>query len=183
MAWKIDTSHTTLEFGVKHMMVTTVRGRFTKFDGEITVDPTNLLNSKVEGWVELDSVDTHDTNRDNHLRSADFFDAANYPRMTFVSKRITKVGGDEYKVAGDLTIKGVTKEVIFDVTSEGQYKNPWGSLVWGLTAKASINRKDFGLNWNVALETGGLLVGEQVKISAEMELVKVEEPVAEMAAA
>lgn len=183
MAWKIDTSHTNIEFGVKHMMVTTVRGTFTNFDGTITVDPSNLLNSKVEGWIELDSINTRDANRDNHLRSADFFDAANYPRMTFVSKRIEKVGGDEYKVTGDLTIKGVTKEFTFDVTSEGQYKNPWGSTVWGLTAKGTLNRKDYGLNWNVALETGGLLVGEQVKINVEMELVKVEEPVAELAAA
>ncbi len=183
MAWKIDTSHTNLEFGVKHMMVTTVRGTFTSFDGTITVDPQNLLNSKVEGWVELDSVNTRDANRDNHLRSADFFDAANYPRMTFVSKRIERVRGDEYKVTGDLTIKGVTKEFTFDVTSEGQYKNPWGSNVWGLTAKGVLNRKDYGLNWNVALETGGLLVGEQVKINVEMELVQVTEPVAEVAAA
>ena len=187
MAWKIDTSHTTLEFGVKHMMVTTVRGRFTKFDGTITVDPTSLLNSKVEGWVDLASVDTHDENRDNHLRSADFFDAAKYPRMTFVSKRIEKVRGDEYKVIGELSVKGITKEFTFDVTSEGQYKNPWGSNVWGLTARAVLNRKDFGLNWNVALETGGVLVGEQVKINVEMELVQVPdvvaEPVAEAVAA
>ncbi len=183
MAWKIDTSHTNLEFGVKHMMITTVRGTFTQFDGTITVDPNNLLNSQVEGWVDLASVETRDANRDNHLRSADFFDAANYPRMTFVSKRITKVGGDEYKVTGDLTIKGVTKEFTFDVTSEGQFKNPWGSEVWGLTAKGTLNRKDFGLNWNVALETGGLLVGEQVKINVEMELVKVAEPALELTAA
>lgn len=183
MAWKIDTSHTNIEFGVKHMMVTTVRGTFTNFDGTVTVDPSNLLNSKVEGWIELDSINTRDANRDNHLRSADFFDAANHPRMTFVSKRITKAGDDQYKVTGDLTIRGITKEFTFDVTSEGQYKNPWGSTVWGLTAKGTLNRKEYGLNWNVALETGGLLVGEQVKINVEMELVKVEEPVAELAAA
>lgn len=183
MTWKIDTSHTTIEFGVKHMMVTTVRGRFATFDGEITVDSSNLLNSKVEGWIETGSVDTHDANRDNHLRSADFFDAATHPRMTFVSKHIDRVRDDEYKVTGDLTIKGVTREITFDVTSEGQYKNPWGSNVWGLTAKTSLNRKDFGLNWNVALETGGWLVAEQVKINVEMELLQVQEPVAELVAA
>jgi polyisoprenoid-binding protein YceI len=183
MAWKIDTSHTRLEFGVKHMMVTTVRRQFTQFGGEITVDSSNVLNSKVEGWVDVASVDTHDVNRDNHLRSADFFDAANYPQMTFVSKRIEKVEGDEYKVTGDMTVRGVTREITFDVTSEGQYKNPWGSMVWGVTAKTSLNRKDFGLTWNVGLETGGFLVGDQVKINVEMELVKVEEPVAELAAA
>jgi polyisoprenoid-binding protein YceI len=182
MAWKIDTSHTTLEFSVKHMMVTNVRGQFTKFGGEITADQSNLLNSKVEGWIDLASVDTHDVNRDNHLRSPDFFDASNYPQMTFVSKRIEKAGGDEYKVTGDLTIKGVTREITFDVTSEGQYKNPWGSTVWGLTAKTSLNRKDYGLIWNVGLETGGWLVGDQVKINVEMELVQVPEQVAEAVA-
>ncbi len=183
MSWKIDTSHTTIEFGVKHMMVTTVRGRFNKFDGVVTEDPSNLLNSKIEGWVDLTSVDTHDANRDAHLRSPDFFDAEKFPRMTFVSKRIEKTGGDQYKVTGELTVKGVTREIVFDVSNEGQYKNPWGGTVWGLTANAALNRKDFGLNWNVALETGGLLVGEQVKIRVEMELVQVvDEPAVAVAA-
>jgi polyisoprenoid-binding protein YceI len=158
------------------MMVTTVRGRFTRFDGTIQADPNNILNSKVEGWVETASVDTHDANRDAHLRSGDFFDAENYPRMTFVGKRIEKVGGNEYRVTGDMTIKGTTRPVTFDVTSEGQYKNPWGAVVWGVTARTTLNRKDFGLNWNVALETGGWLVSDQVKINIEMELTKVEEP-------
>lgn len=179
MAWNIDTSHTRLEFGVKHMMVTTVRGQFTQFGGEVVVDPNNLLNSKVEGWVDLASVDTHDVNRDNHLRSADFFDIANHPRMTFVSRQIEKVGDDEFKVTGDLTIRGVTRKFTFDVTSEGQYKNPWGSTVWGLTARGSLNRKDFGLTWNVGLEAGGWLVGDQVRINVEMELVQVPEAVVE----
>ena len=178
MNWKIDTSHTNLEFGVKHMMVTTVRGYFSKFDGEITVDPNNLLNSKVEGWVDLSSIDTHDANRDAHLRSSDFFDAETHPQMTFVSKRIEKAGGNQYKVTGDLTIRGVTREFTFDVTNEGQNKNPWGGMVWGLTAKGALNRKDYGLNWNVALETGGWLVGDQVKINVELELVQVAEQVA-----
>lgn len=172
MSWKIDTSHTTIEFGVKHMMVTTVRGRFTRFDGMITEDPNNLLNSKVQGWVDLSSVDTHDAGRDAHLRSADFFDVEKHPRMTFVSKRIERTGDDQYKVTGDLTVKGITRELVFDVANEGQYKNPWGGTVWGLTGNAILNRKDFGLNWNVALETGGWLVGEQVKIRIEMELVQ-----------
>lgn len=183
MAWQIDTSHTTIEFGVKHMMVTTVRGRFTQFGGTVTADPSNLLNSKVEGWIDTGSVDTHDANRDAHLRSPDFFDAQTYPRMTFVSKRIEKVSGDQYKVVGDITIKGVTREFTFDVTNEGKGKNPWGGEIWGLTATAALNRKDFGLNWNVALEAGGWLVGDQVKIRVEMELIKVEEPVAEAVAA
>jgi polyisoprenoid-binding protein YceI len=182
MAWQIDNSHTTIEFGVKHMMVTTVRGRFSKFGGTITEDPANLLNSKVEGWIETGSVDTHDANRDGHLRSPDFFAADEFPRMTFASKRIERLGGDQFKVVGDLTIKGVTREFTFDVTNEGRGKNPWGGEIWGLTAAATLNRKDFGLNWNVALEAGGWLVGDQVKIRVEMELVKVQEQVAEMAA-
>ena len=181
MAWKIDVAHTSLEFAVKHMMVSTVRGQFTKFGGEITVDESNLLNSKVEGWVDLSSIETHDANRDNHLRSADFFDAQTHPQMTFVSKRIEKVGDNEYNVTGDLTIRGVRREFTFDVTSEGRGKNPWGNEVWGLSAKGALNRKDYGLNWNVALETGGWLVADQVKISIEMELVKVQEQVAEAA--
>jgi polyisoprenoid-binding protein YceI len=183
MAWQIDNSHTTIEFGVKHMMVTTVRGQFTNFGGDITVDGQNLLNSKVEGWIDTASVTTRDANRDAHLRSGDFFDAENFPRLTFVSKRIEKAGGDQYKVIGDLTIKGITREFTFDVTNEGRGKNPWGAEMWGLTATAALNRKDFGLNWNVALEAGGWLVGEQVKIRVEMELVKVQEPVAETTAA
>lgn len=182
MAWQIDNSHTTIEFGVKHMMVTTVRGRFTSFGGTITEDPAKLLNSKVEGWIETGSVDTHDANRDAHLRSPDFFDAEQFPRMTFVSKRIEPQGGDEYKLVGDITIKGVTREFTFNVTNEGKGRNPWGGEIWGLTATATLNRKDFGLNWNVALEAGGWLVGDQVKIRVEMELVKVQEPVAELAA-
>ena len=183
MAWQIDTSHTTIDFGVKHMMVSTVRGRFTKFGGVITEDSQNLLNSKVEGWIETASVDTHDANRDAHLRSPDFFQSEDFPRMTFVSKRIERAGGDQYKLVGDLTIKGVTREFTFDVTNEGKNKNPWGGEIWGLTASGALNRKDYGLNWNVALEAGGLLVAEQVKIRVEMELIKVEEPVAELVAA
>jgi polyisoprenoid-binding protein YceI len=183
IAWQIDNSHSTIEFGVKHMMVTTVPGQFTEFGGDITVDSQNVLNSKVEGWIGTASVTTRDANRDAHLRSADFFDAEQFPRMTFVSKRIERVGGEQYKVIGDITIKGVTREFTFDVTNEGRGKNPWGSEIWGLTAKATLNRKDFGLNWNVALEAGGWLVGDQVKIEVEMQLVKVQEPVAEAVAA
>jgi polyisoprenoid-binding protein YceI len=183
MTWQIDNSHTTIEFGVKHMMVTTVRGQFDSFGGEITVDPQNALNSKVEGWIETASVTTRDANRDAHLRSGDFFDAEKFPRMTFASKRIEKVGDDQYKVIGDITIKDITREFAFDVTNEGRGKNPWGGEIWGLTATATLNRKEFGLNWNVALEAGGWLVGDQVKIRVEMELIKVQEQAAEMVAA
>jgi len=180
MTWKIDASHSQIEFTVKHMMIATVRGRFGSFDGDVNVNRDNLLASTVEGWVETASVDTRDGNRDAHLRSADFFDAEKFPRMTFRSTKIEKAGDGEFKVTGDLTIKDTTRPVTFTVTDEGHGKDPWGNRRWGLSATASLNRKDFGLNWNVALETGGWLVSDQVKIQAELELV---ETVAEPAAA
>lgn len=182
MAWKIDTSHTSIEFAVKHMMITTVRGRFARFDGTIAVDPTNVLNSRVEGWIETDSVDTRDAGRDAHLRSADFFDVEKFPRMFFASKRVEKLGEDRFRLVGDLTIKGVTREFAFEINDEGQNKDPWGGTRWGLTASGVLNRKDYGLTWNVALEAGGLLVGEQVKLQAELQLMQVTENVAEAVA-
>jgi polyisoprenoid-binding protein YceI len=171
MSWLIDPAHTLIEFSAKHMMITTVRGRFTKFGGTLTVDEQNPANSTAEGYVELASVDTHEPNRDAHLRSADFFDVEKYPTMTFRSTRVQKVSDDQYKVAGDLMIKGVTREVVFDVTDDGRNKDPWGNLRWGLTAQTTLNRKDFGLTWNVALEAGGWLVGDQVKVHTELQLI------------
>ncbi len=173
MSWKIDPSHTLIEFSVKHMMITTVRGRFTKFDGAVVVDANNLLASSAEGSIELASVDTHDAGRDTHLRSPDFFDVEKFPRMTFRSNGIEKTGADSYRVSGDLTIKDVTRPITFEVTDDGFNKDPWGNQRWGLSAFASLNRKEFGLTWNVALETGGLLVGEQVKIAIELQLIHV----------
>jgi len=172
MAWVIDTAHSAVEFSVKHMMISTVRGRFTKFSGTVALDEANLANTTIEGAVELASVDTHDANRDGHLRSPDFFDAAQFPAMTFRSTRIEPAGGDQFRVTGDLTIKGVTRPVALTVVSEGRNKDPWGNQRWGFSAETSINRKDWGLNWNVALEAGGWLVGEQVKITLEAELVQ-----------
>lgn len=181
MAWKIDTAHSMIEFSVKHMMISTVRGRFTQFDGNVVIDEKNLLGSSVTGAVEIASIDTHDAGRDGHLRSADFFAAEKFPQMTFRSTKLQRTGDGEYKVTGDLTIKDTTREVVFNVTDEGQNKDPWGNHRWGISATASINRKDFGLVWNVALETGGVLVGEQVKIAAELEVIRV--PDAEAVAA
>lgn len=171
MSWYIDPAHTQVEFSVKHMMIATVRGRFAKFSGEILVSDQDLLKSSVVGSVEAASIDTHDANRDAHLRSADFFDAETYPVLSFRSTAIQKVSGERYQVTGQLTIKDVTREVVFDVSDEGRGKDPWGNLHWGFSASTSINRKDFGLNWNVALEAGGWLVGDTVKISADVELV------------
>ncbi|MCS7061156.1 MAG: YceI family protein [Anaerolineae bacterium] len=172
MAWSLDTSHSSVEFAVKHMMITTVRGQFARFNAAIQVDEHRLENSSLEATVEVASIDTHDANRDKHLLSSDFFDAATYPTMTFRSKRIEKAGEGQYRLIGDLTIRGVTREVAFNLTDEGKGKDPWGNQRWGLTAEAQINRKDWNLSWNVALETGGWLVGEQVKIRLEIELVQ-----------
>ncbi len=171
MSWKIDPAHSLIEFSVKHMMIATVRGRFTQFDGTVNVDPDDLLRSGVEGYVDVASITTNEPNRDAHLRSADFFDVENHPRMAFRSTKIERTGEDTYRVTGDLTIRGVTRPITFEVTDSGRNKDPWGNLRWGLTATAALNRKDFGLTWNVALEAGGWLVGEQVKISVELELV------------
>jgi polyisoprenoid-binding protein YceI len=185
MTWVIDPAHTLVEFSVKHMMITTVRGRFTRFTGTLNIDDQRPERSTVEGTIEAASIDTHEPNRDNHLRSADFFDAEKYPLLTFRSRRIEPAGDGAYKIIGDITIKDVTREIVFKVTDEGQGKNPWGKQVRAFSAQATLNRKDFGLNWNVALETGGWLVGDQVKITIELELVEqeAEQPAAESATA
>jgi polyisoprenoid-binding protein YceI len=172
MSWQIDTAHTQVEFSVKHMMFTTVRGRFNKLNGLININEADPTKSSAEGTLETASIDTHDANRDAHLRSADFFDSANYPHMSLRTTRIEPVGKGHYKVAANLTIKDVTREVVFDVTTQSLGKDPWGNLRQGFSAEATINRKDFGLNWNVALETGGWLVGDQVKLNIELQAVK-----------
>jgi polyisoprenoid-binding protein YceI len=172
MSWKIDPHHTLIEFTVKHMMMTTVRGRFNTFDGTLDINPDNPQASKAEGSVDVASIETNDPERDNHLRSADFFDVEKYPKMTYRSTRVEPVGENKYKVYGDLTIKDVTREVVFDVIDQGQMKDPWGNQRRGLSATAELNRRDFGLNWNVALEAGGWLVGDKVNISAELQAVQ-----------
>jgi polyisoprenoid-binding protein YceI len=174
MAWRIDPSHTEISFSVKHMMITTVRGRFTSFQGTLTVDDEAPENSHAEGSVDLSSVDTREVQRDEHLRSADFFDVANHPQMTFVSTRIERNGRNRYKVYGDLQIHGVTREVIFDVQEAGRVQDPWGKQRIGFTATTKLNRRDFGLTWNVALEAGGWLVGEEVRVEIEVQAVEKE---------
>ncbi len=171
MAWLIDPAHTSITFSVKHMMISTVRGNFGKFGGTVNINESDFTKSTVEGYIEVASINTNEPNRDNHLRSPDFFGVEQYPRMTFKSTRITPKGGDNWQVAGDLTIKDQTREVVWDVTNDGRGKDPWGNEHWGLSAQTSFNRKDFGLTWNVALETGGWLVGDQIKINAEVEMV------------
>jgi polyisoprenoid-binding protein YceI len=178
MAWTIDTTHSHIGFAVRHMMISTVRGQFNEFAGNIIVDSDNLANSTVEGTIKAASIDTREANRDAHLRSPDFFDAETYPELSFRSTRIESKGDNEYKVHGDLTIRGVTRQVAFNVTDEGTSKDPWGNTRRGVTAETKINRSDFGLTWNTVLETGGFAVGDEVKITAELELVYQPEAVA-----
>jgi polyisoprenoid-binding protein YceI len=176
MSWTIDSTHSSIEFAVKHMMFTTVRGRFNNFAGTLNIDEANPTRSYAEGKVEISSIDTHDANRDAHLRAADFFEVDKYPYMTLRTTGVKVVSREHYQVTAALTIKDVTREVVFEVNALPLGKDPWGNQRWGLSAETSINRKDFGLNWNVALETGGWLVGEQVKIEVELQAIKQAEP-------
>jgi polyisoprenoid-binding protein YceI len=170
--WEIDPSHSTAEFSIRHMMITTVKGRFSGITGAVEGDPEDLTTAKVHLDIDVSTVDTRQPDRDKHLRSADFFDVEKYPTMSFESTRITRTGPNTYDVVGNLTLHGVTKEVVCQVTYEGQGKDPWGGTRAGYTATTTLNRKDYGLMWNVALETGGVLVGDQVKVSVELETVK-----------
>jgi polyisoprenoid-binding protein YceI len=170
--WNIDASHSQVEFAVKHMMIATVRGRFADVKGTVVTDDSDLAKAEVDVVIDVNSIDTREAKRDAHLRSPDFFDAETFPLITFKSTRVTGAGGDQFKLVGDLTIHGVTREVALDVTSEGRAKDPWGGERAGYSAQTRVNRKDFGLTWNQALETGGLLVGDEIKISLDLELVK-----------
>lgn len=178
MTWQIDLAHSEINFTVRHMMISKVRGQFESFSGSVNFDEANPSNTTVEISIDVNSINTKDAQRDAHLRSADFFDVENYPTMTFVSKRVEQHSANSGRLIGDLTIRGVTKEVALDVEYAGQVTSPWGTTNAGFSASGKINRKDWGLVWNVALETGGLLVGEEVQIDIEMELIKQAEPVA-----
>jgi polyisoprenoid-binding protein YceI len=172
MAWQIDSAHSEVTFSVRHMMISTVRGRFNTVNGTVEFDETTPSNSSVNVEIDVTSIDTREKQRDEHLRSADFLDAATYPTITFVSKRVDPIDESHGKITGDLTIHGVTREVVLDTEYAGQAKSPWGTTSAGFSAKTEINRKDFGLEYNAALETGGVLVGDKVKIEIEMEIVK-----------
>ena len=172
MSWIIDPSHTRAEFAVKHLMISTVRGQFTDINGTVDFNEQNPEKSKVDVKIGAASLLTRDEKRDAHLKSPDFFEVEKYPYLIFKSKRVTKIDSLHGKIVGDLTIRDVTKEVTLDVDYAGQAKTPWGTTSAGFTATATINRKDWGLNWNVALETGGVLVGDEVKINLEVEIVK-----------
>ncbi len=172
MAWVIDNSHSSIEFAVKHMMISTVKGRFNSYTGTVNLDEERPERSTAEVTVDLSSIDTRDANRDAHLRAADFFNTEAHPSMTFRSSRVEAVGPERYRLIGDLDILGTSREVAFDITDEGKMKDPWGNIKWGFTGQTVINRKDFGLNWNVALEAGGVLVGDQVRVALEFQLLQ-----------
>ena len=168
--FNLDTAHSSIGFSVKHMMVSKVRGNFNEFSANLEGNEQDLTGATIDFTIDVASINTNNTDRDNHLRSDDFFDVENYPSITFKATDIQSKGDDEYKVTGDLTIKDVTKPVTFDVEYEGKGTNPWGQEVVAFSASSKINRKDFGLTWNQTLETGGVLVGEDIKIDIELEL-------------
>lgn len=170
--WTLDPAHTSVEFSAKHMMVSTVRGKFATVTGTIVEDEANLANSTVEVEIDAASLDTRNDQRDTHLRSADFLDSENFPAITFKSTKIEPISADELKVTGDLTVRGTTRPVTLDATINGRGKSPWGQEVAGISLTGTLNRKDFGLNWNVALETGGVLVSDKIKIDIEVEAIK-----------
>lgn len=180
MTWQIDPTHSHVAFSVRHMMISKVRGRFEKFSGTINFDENNPAASTVNVEIDAASINTREEQRDGHLRSPDFLDVENYPKLTFRSKRVVQTSSDSGQLIGDLTIRGVTKEVTLDVEYAGQAKSPWGTTSAGFSGAATINRKEWGLEWNQALETGGVLVGDKIKIEIELELVK--QPEAEAAA-
>jgi len=182
MAWEIDAAHSQATFSVRHMMISTVKGHFKVLSGHLHIDEQNPANSWVDAQVEAASIDTREERRDAHLRSPDFLDAANYPTLSFKSTKVEHVSGNEYNVIGDLTIRGVTKPVTFKAEYNGQGKNPWGMQVAALSAVAKINRKDWGLNWNQALEAGGWLVADDVKIEIDLEALYKEVPVSSASA-
>ncbi|GEK33160.1 YceI family protein [Kurthia sibirica] len=167
--FKLDGAHSNLGFQVKHMMIAKVKGSFDTFEAHLNLDPEDLTTAEIEFTIDTASIDSRNEDRDTHLRSADFFDVEVYPKMTFVATDIKRVSDGEYKLTGDFTIKGVTRPVTFDVEYGGRGMNPWGLEVIAFEAEAKINRKDFGLTWNNALETGGVLVGDEIKLKVDIE--------------
>lgn len=171
--WTLDPAHSVAEFKVKHMMISSVKGQFTGVSGTLTLDEGDVTKSAVEARIEAATINTREPQRDAHLKSGDFFDVEKFPYLTFRSTGVKPTGDDELAVTGELTIHGVTREVVFRVEGPtGAAKDPWGNLRRGLSATTKINRKDFGLTWNAALETGGILVGEEVTITLDVQFVK-----------
>lgn len=170
--WQIDAAHTGVEFSVKHLMISRVKGQFGAVSGSLVLDERSISTSSVKVTIDVSSIDTRDAKRDAHLRSADFFDVEKFPTITFASRRIEGAGDDTFTLVGDLTIRDVTQEIALSVTNEGTQQDPWGGERIGFSATTTIDRRDYGLTWNQALETGGVLVGNDVKISLDVQAVK-----------
>jgi polyisoprenoid-binding protein YceI len=170
--WTVDPAHSHVGFAIKHLMIATVRGRFTDVQGTVRVDESDPTTADIDITVATKSITTGDETRDAHLRSADFFDVERYPTMRFRSKRVQRKSGDSVRAIGDLTIRDVTREVVLDVELLGRVKDPWGKERAAFEARTTINRGAYGLTWNAALEAGGVLVGDEVKISIEAELLR-----------
>ncbi len=169
--WTIDPAHTAVEFSVRHLMITTVKGRFGTVSGTLVLDEASIERSKVEVEIDVNSIDTREDKRDAHLRSADFFDVENHPKLTFVSRRVER-SGDGLKMTGDLTIRGTTKEITLDVEDLGRARDPWGGDRAAFTATGKLNRNEYGLKWNQALETGGVMVSDEVKLTIDAQFVR-----------
>ncbi|HEU5145062.1 MAG TPA: YceI family protein [Chryseosolibacter sp.] len=170
--WNLDATHSEIGFKVKHMMITNVSGSFGKYDIKVETENKDFTTGSIVFTAAVDSITTGSADRDNHLKSGDFFDAAQYPELRFVSKSMTKKDEDTYELIGDLTIRDITRPVKFNVEHGGIGKDPWGNEKAGFTLTGKINRTDFNLNWNAALETGGVLVSEEVRLYADVQLVK-----------
>jgi polyisoprenoid-binding protein YceI len=170
--WNIDTAHSGINFSIRHMVVSKVRGRFAKYTGAVQLDADDLTGSALNVEIDASSIDTGVAQRDDHLRGADFFDVEQHPTLRYRSQRIEKLADERYRVLGQLTIRGITREVPLEVEYGGRATDPWGNERAGFTARASLSRKDFGLEWNQALEAGGVLVGDRVDIDIELEVVR-----------
>ncbi len=171
--YQIDPVHSNVHFSIRHLMITNVRGAFTGVKGTVVYDPDDIASTSVQAEIDTNTIDTRDDNRDKHLKTADFFEVEKYPTITFVSNKVERVGETEFKVAGDLTIHGVTKPAILNVDEvSSESKDPWGNMRIGTAAKTKINRKDFGLSFNAPLETGGVVLGDEVKLEFDLEFVK-----------
>jgi len=170
--WEIDSSHSSVHFAVRHLVIAKVRGSFARWSGTVQVPDGDFSKATVNVAIDASSIETGVADRDAHLKSADFFDVAQFPELRFVGKRVQPRSDGAIDVIGDLTIKGTTREVVLGVEQHGQVKDPWGNVRAAFTAKASIDRKDFGLTWNQVLETGGVMVGDRVDIEAEIEAVR-----------
>ena len=178
MSWKLDTVHSEISFSARHMMISKVRGQFEKFEVEAELDPEQPEKASIVARIAADSINTHDAQRDGHLKSPDFLNAAQYPTLTFKSTKVERLGDKRARLTGELTIQDVTRLVVLEVEFTGSAKSPWGATSYGFSATTTLNRKDWGLTWNVALETGGWLVSDQIEVNIQLELIRQEESVA-----